>query len=166
MANNPDYWFEHLSRALVTIDSDLSPPELHGAVTGLVSAGHLTQESQATAVISELLGSSIQEHALLIETLFNEIHDALAAEDFGLVLLIAEEPAQDRLQGLAHWCQGFLLGLGWGAIKNQRSSETQQAIDDLVEISRVSLEDPIDPTDLESVVEYVRLAAHLVCMET
>ena len=166
LAHNNDYWFEHLAPALVTLGSDLSPSECHGAITGLIATGHLHSESQVLGVLSELLGSSIAPHQLLLETLLLQIQQDLESSEFTLQPLISDHTASERLQGLAHWTQGFLLGLGLGSTQRSFTRDTQQAIDDMVEISRVSLDDPIDPADLESVVEYARMTAHLVRLDS
>ena len=140
-------WHEALTRTLKNLDSDLSASECHGAICGLLAAGHLDSAARIVPVLSELVGSNIADQA----TLFGEIHQAclqqFESEAFELSLLIDDESEAQRLTDLAQWTQGFLLGVGWGGGLTQHSAETHQALDDLVQISRVSLEDDIDPKD-------------------
>ena len=159
-------WHDALTRTLKNLDSDLSASECHGAICGLMAAGHLDSAARTVPVLIELVGGNIADQAALL----GEIHQAclqqFESEAFELSLLIDDESEAQRLTDLAQWTQGFLLGVGWGGGLTQHSAETHQALDDLVQISRVSLEDDIDPKDLEDVHEYVRMSAHLVFVET
>jgi uncharacterized protein YgfB (UPF0149 family) len=93
----------------------------------------------------------------------------LRDEEMGFELWLPddEEPLEERTIALAHWCSGFLAGLGSGGQLEALSEEAREAIDDLQQIARAELSPPlegeIDDEEDESayaeIVEYVRIVA-------
>lgn len=161
-----EYWDEQLSRALKSWDSDLCPSEFHGAVTGLICANHVVAPDKSADVISALVGCPVGGHSIIIDELVDQLFDAFQATSFDVQPLISDENPTDRLAGLADWSHGFLLGLGWGPHRAGQSADTQQALEDLVQISRVALDDEINESDLEEVIEYVRMSAHMIFIDS
>ena len=143
--------------------------ECHGLLCGLVcresssSAGdYLAQLSAMQLVVDP--GPALNE--ILVETWHNTVAQ-LADEDMGFALWLPddEEPLEDRTVALAHWCSGFLAGLGSGRQLEALSEEAREAIGDLQEIARAAVTAaPDEQRRLEEeeaafaeIVEYVRV---------
>lgn len=165
---NIEHWHAELNRALHEWDSDLSPSELHGALCGLVACGAINTAQQVGPKASVIIGHSVSSHSLLLTTLWELIWNQLDSESFELVPLVEENHPNQRLEQLAHWVQGFLMGVGYSEADLHSSPETQQALQDMIAISQVALDtdETIDVADLEEVFEYARMTVHLVFMET
>ena len=156
-----------LQDALATWDTDLSVAEFHGTLCGLMAAGEAPSADALMAKLADVMGQPLNDHSLLLETLWGQTLEQLESESFGLVPMIEVDDLPRRLADLACWCQGFLLGVGFSAAPATESVETQQALEDMVAISHVAIEDDdaIDAADLEEVYEYARMTAHLLYME-
>lgn len=165
MADRFEYWEQHLPAALKSWDSDLCMAEFHGALCGVISAGHASTTTGAISTLSQVVGANLSGATVMLESLVEQVLDDFQAEHFGLQLLISDQDPKQRLTDLADWTHGYLLGVNWGQQKGEPPADIQQAMSDLVEISRVSVEDSIDPADLEEVYEYVRMTALLVFAE-
>jgi uncharacterized protein YgfB (UPF0149 family) len=77
-----------------------------------------------------------------------------------------------RVQALAEWCQGFLVGFGTGVKANELefSDEAQEVLRDLVEISKVDPDREETPEEEDEVAlneleEYVRTAVMMLYSE-
>lgn len=161
--------FEH---TLQLSGGDLDAAELaecHGLLCGLVC-----RESSRTA-------NDFLRHLSAMQMVVSPgqaLHDALAQvwrstvgqledEDLGFRLWLPddEEPLEQRTAALAHWCSGFLAGLGSAGQLEVLSVEAREAIADLQEIARAELppagegegtgED--DEVAYTEIVEYVRV---------
>lgn len=163
-----DHWLTELNSALIEWNSDLSGAEFHGALCGLVACSAIPTEQHIGPKISAVVGQSVDSHSLLLSSLWGQAKAQLNSETFGLVPLITEDDPNSRLEQLAHWAQGFLMGVGYAQRDLKSSPETLQALEDLVAISQVATDEDesIDLADLEEVFEYTRMTAHLVYMET
>ena len=76
-----------------------------------------------------------------------------------------------RIDALAMWCQGFLSGLGLMEIDYSKGSlEVQEAIADLIDMSRLQYDDEITGKEDEEraymeLVEYTKVAVLLIHSE-
>jgi hypothetical protein len=79
-----------------------------------------------------------------------------------------EQPLGERTNSLAHWCTGFLAGLGVGGPMPDLSAEAAEALQDLQQIAMAGFlaqaddaadgaEDEVNETAFFEIVEYVRV---------
>lgn len=145
--------------------------ECHGLLCGLVcressaSAGDYLRQLSAMRLV-------LDPGCALNEALAEAWQSTVAQfedEEMGFDLWLPDddEPLEERTIALAHWCSGFLAGLGSGGQLEQLSDEAREAIGDLQEIARAELEaagDVETKVDEEEnayaeIVEYVRVVA-------
>jgi yecA family protein len=164
---------------------NLDAAECHGALCGLLCA---TDAVKGSAWVNQVLagrldlpeqeappvqsGAGDEDHTLLL-ILYKDTAGQLDDPEYGFALLLPDDdqPLPQRVEALSHWCQGFLLGLGLGGIKDRSGlpGDTHEVMQDFVEISRLSPGEPgagnEDETAFAEVVEYVRMAVLLVYEE-
>lgn len=91
--------------------------------------------------------------------------------DFSLLLAPDEAPIEERIDSLAEWCQGYLLGLSAGGIADldKLVGDSGEIIRDLVEISRAGSYEleggEVDEESYLQLTEYVRTGVLLVLEE-
>ncbi len=98
-----------------------------------------------------------------------QVQDALCSPDleFEPLLPADDTPLADRVSSLAAWCNGFLYGVGAGALKPDalRDPDLDEYLRDLADISRAELEPGRDGEagegDFFELVEFVRAGAQL-----
>ncbi|HET7755995.1 MAG TPA: UPF0149 family protein [Steroidobacteraceae bacterium] len=168
--NPPDY--TRVRQLLAAQRSLVEPAEAHGTLAGCLCAvvdyrfedflREILPEGQAdreaTDSLYELYGATL---AALDET----------EMDFRPLLPADEEPIAERTRALAAWCQGFLYGLGSGAIGDASGlpGEVGEIVRDFAEITRAGVEDGPGEDSNESayaeLVEFVRVGVQLLYEE-
>jgi len=162
----------------------LNPAECHGNLCGLLCA---TESLQAAAWVDQVLSGQLDlpgkeagpahteegepRTALLI--LYKNAVIQLEDSEYGFSLLLPDEdqPLTERVEALSLWCQGFLLGLGLGGVREQSAlpGDSAEVMRDFVEISRLGhdpgREKEEDEGAYAEIVEYVRMAALLIYEE-
>ena len=161
-----------LDQVLQRAQSELSAEEVHGVACGMLAIlGSVDPVPLVNYVVEVFDGQNLAHsqcsdllQALLkqITTQFND-----STLDFHLLLPDDEESIDLRVEALAEWCQGFLLGLGMGGLKDDAElpENVSELITDLIEVARIGVDDD-EGNDLENdyfeIVEYVRVAALLI----
>lgn len=159
--------------ALRRLDAEMSVAECHGVLTGwLCAANGLTREQWLGHVAPELSAGDVlaQEAAATLEGLRQavvaQLNDTLL--DFQPLLPTDEQPLAERVEALGEWCQGFLLGMSLGGLKDvaKMPGDSGEALHDLVQLSRAASydvgEDEEDEDAYTELLEYVRTAVLLV----
>lgn len=164
----PDY--REIDDVLGEIKARVDAAEGHGILCGMLSTGgHITGRDWLRQVLPEEARDMEVGDALL--ALFNATAWQLDDPQFSFTILLPDEedvPLGDRTRALAHWCSGFLYGLGVGGVteSTQLPGEAAEVLADLAKIASVDyeLEQPGEEEEqaYEEVVEYVRVAALLV----
>ena len=90
-----------LQDALATWDTDLSVAEFHGTLCGLMAAGEAPSADALMAKLADVMGQPLNDHSLLLETLWGQTLEQLESESFGLVPMIEVDDLPRRLAGLA-----------------------------------------------------------------
>jgi uncharacterized protein YgfB (UPF0149 family) len=91
--------------------------------------------------------------------------------EFELLLPADEEPIDVRTAALAQWCQGFLYGLGAGAITDATGlpGDAGEIVRDFTEISRAGVDATQEAESNEAayaeLVEFVRVGVQLLFEE-
>lgn len=84
--------------------------------------------------------------------------------DFDMLMPSDDESLAQRAEHLAHWCEGFLYGMGLGSL-GELSREVTELLNDFGEIALLDVPDePDDKADdhLTELVEFVRMGAIMV----
>ena len=91
--------------------------------------------------------------------------------EFELLLPDDEQPIDARTAALAQWCQGFLYGLGTGAIPDASKlpGDVGEIVRDFIEITRAGVDSEQGEESNENayaqLVEFVRVGAQLLFEE-
>jgi len=166
--------YSQILLTLDKIDSDIDPGELHGAMCGLLSAN---SNASFQTVVDNLLRSADYDNLLhretlntleaLFDTAKNQLNDPNC--DFHLLLPDEEDSLEDLVFSLGEWCEGFLLGLNLGGIKDldKLPEEGAEIANDFLEIARAGSAYDIEDTEedeqsFEELMEYVRVGVLLV----
>lgn len=152
--------------------ADVSASELHGLLSGwLAAGGALSADWPAQLLVDPALPKPAEDSELhkLAQTTAQQFKDT----EFGFQLLLPDDDddATDvalRAARLLEWCGGFVAGFGLGGAKSDSLSEDgQEALQDLVAMSRSDLEAEADSDEdaLTEIEEYVKVAALLLHSE-
>lgn len=178
--------FASIDRLLHQLGLSLDPAECHGSLCGLLCAsdavtgpdwvnqiltGHLDLTRKESLPPQGTFKDAANDHSLLV--LYKDTVESLNDPEFGFSLLLPDDdkPLEQRVEALSLWCQGFLLGLGMGGIRENTDlpGDTHEAMQDFVEISRLdnngSDHDNEAETAFAEIVEYVRMAVLLMYEE-
>jgi hypothetical protein len=141
--------------------------ECHGAVCGMLcrNPGHGGDQYLRLLAELELVrapGADVRELLVSLHgATANQIADAQMR--FSLWLPGDEEPLEDRTRALAHWCNGFLAGLGFGhdAALDNLSADMEGVLADLQQIALADIgpdgEGEDEETALTEIIEYIRV---------
>jgi uncharacterized protein YgfB (UPF0149 family) len=162
--------FPRLEDTLAEAGGTADAAEAHGTLSGTLCAG-------STVALDDWLDELLHDPAghcgecrVVFETVFSETTQSLGGGgmEFTPLLPDDDEPLAQRTTALAHWCQGFLYGLGTGRLNSidELPGEVGEAVHDLTEISRATPgeEDPTEDDEqaYAELVEYVRVSVQLI----
>jgi uncharacterized protein len=166
----PDY--DYIQQLLTQERSLADAAEAHGTLAGCLCA---TQGYRTEDWLREILpeGRAAPETTATLEEVFAATAGALLQPDmeFELLLPADEEPIAVRTAALAQWCQGFLYGLGAGAVPDasELPGEVGEVVRDFIEISRAAVDESQDEESNEAayaeLVEFVRVGVQLLFEE-
>jgi uncharacterized protein YgfB (UPF0149 family) len=164
--------YSHIQQLLVAQHSLAEAAEAHGTLAGcLCGASAYRYEDWVLEILPE--GHAAPEALATLRELYAVTAAALLQPDmeFELLLPADAEPIALRTTALAQWCQGFLYGLGAGAITDASTlpGEVGEIVRDFVEITRASVDTRQDAEANESayaeLVEFVRVGVQLLFEE-
>ncbi len=159
--------------ALRRLNLEMGAAECHGVVTGwLCAAPTLTRESWRRYLLEEADGGDAlaKEAADTLDALRQAAVVQLSDPLLGFQPLLPGDdvPLIERVDALGEWCQGFLLGISLGGIKDigKLPEESREAVQDLVQMARAGSYD-VEGSDEDEeayveLVEYVRTVVLLV----
>jgi hypothetical protein len=167
---HPDY---RQVQSLLTQERSLADAaEAHGTLSGcLCAAAGYRCEDWLREILPE--GRAAPAAAAALQELYAATAAALLQPDmeFDLLLPADDELLNERTEALAQWCQGFLYGLGAGAIPDasELPGEVGEIVRDLLEISHAGAGPEQDEEANESayaeLVEFVRVGVQLLFEE-
>jgi len=168
--------FEDLEAAFENGSALSDPSEAHGMLCGMICAsGRADVQAWYEHVLGEAEPGDLTRSA--VEAALVELHDVtvqqLGNNDFGFSLLLHsdDDPVDVRVEDLANWCRGFVLGLAAGGITDltRLPEEAAEVIRDMLEIARAGYETGTDENENETaiteIIEYVRVGALVVLEE-
>jgi uncharacterized protein YgfB (UPF0149 family) len=181
--------FESIDMLFDQLGLGLDPAECHGNLCGLLCASDaVTGPAWVSRVLAGRLdlplaeipsehGTGAEEanpaSADLLFSLYIDTIEYLNDPEYGFSPLLPDddEPLAQRVEELSRWCQGFLLGLGLGGVREQTNlpGDSHEVMRDFVEISRLgngqAAESNEDEAAYAEIVEYVRMAVLLLYEE-
>jgi uncharacterized protein len=148
-------------------DSSISAAETHGVLTGMLCVtGNIDTEVWLDAVFGDTVEElSDRERGVLLD-LNQQTRQSLSEPDFSFEMLLPDDETDlsERTLALSGWCQGFLSGLGQVVSGSDWPGDSQEVLQDLIEISRLDPEVDAE-TDEEAyteVSEFVRLGVQMI----
>ena len=166
----PDY---HYIEQLMRQERSLADPaEAHGTLAGcLCATAGYRLEDWLREILPE--GRAAPQAGAALAELFGATAAALIQPDmeFELLLPADELPIDVRTAALAQWCQGFLYGLGAGAVPDasELPGDAGEVVRDLGEISRAGVdatqEEESNEAAYAELVEFVRVGVQLLFEE-
>jgi uncharacterized protein YgfB (UPF0149 family) len=164
--------YTEIQRVLSDERSMTDAAEAHGTLTGcLCAAIGYRFEDWLHEILPEGRAHPLATAAL--REVYLETSGALQSAEMEFDLLLPEDEASldTRTVALAQWCQGFLYGLGGGALQDATGlpGEVGEIVRDLSEITRVGVDSDQSLESNESayaeLVEFVRVGVQLVFEE-
>jgi yecA family protein len=166
--------FDELTAKLGDTRTPTDVSQLHGLISGWLSAGVQGAEMVKSDVFSEWFGEQplTDEFESLALTLAVDVQENLSDIDLGFQLMIPAD-VQDinlRQRCISHWCAGFLSGFGMTG-RFQQSELEEEVSEVFTDLARIaSLDEDVPDSDeneddLIEITEYVRMAALLVFTE-
>ena len=150
--------------------------ECHGILCGMLCGENGNTADQFLVHLASLEfavepGSAL--HETMVEA-FDSTVQLLADEELQFTLWLPDddEPLGERTDSLAHWCTGFLAGLGLGGPLSTLSAEALEALQDMRQIAMAGFlgqaddaaentasdaEREVNETAFFEIVEYVRV---------
>ena len=144
------------------IEEISSPSELHGLLTGIVCVTQVPTREEWQQILATLEVTEISEEAIAIlagET--EDIAHALSEDELDYLPLLPddEHSLAERVQALADWCTGVVLGFGLAS--GHLRAEEQELIEHLQDVASVEFEEADDDDEGEEsyqeLYEFVRL---------
>ncbi|MCW8891132.1 MAG: UPF0149 family protein [Sedimenticola sp.] len=168
--------YERVERQLASADVESSGAEVHGILCGLICAGREDAEARWFAELfdEESAGDLlVRECAQSLKVLHDETLAAVKGPGLGFTPFFPDEdtPLKVRALAVADWTQGFLYGVGVAGVPAGYtfSTETQDALNALTEITRMDLDSlqgtEEDEESLMEIAEFIWVAAMLVHSE-
>ncbi len=156
---------EQLEKASIAI----TPTELHGILTGMVSGGIRADDKQWTVLLSDYvndgmgLPSGLQD---IIKSQLKLIAYELKNNTAQLTLLFSdsEQNVQQKVQELGEWTKHYISGFGLALGQTKLDNLSKEALQDIEEISKVSIDEgdgslSEQQTLLEQIIQHVILCA-------
>ena len=166
--------YTQIDAALASADiAELSPSEVHGTIIGAI-CNHM--KSGQTPDLVKL----IEPEAAPNDGRFNQLSAALydlyrentelfleSKDGFGLILPDEDAPIDLRVEGIATWCKGFLLGLLYNnAFSIDQIPESgSEIVRDMMEIAEAAAgadDENVEDWALAELEEYVKVGVQLV----
>ena len=144
------------------IEEISSPSELHGLLTGIVCVTEAPTRDEWLQILATLNVPTLNDQALSV--LSDEAEDvahALAEDELDYLPMLpdSEHLLQERVQALADWCAGVVLGFGL-ASGHIRSDEVE-LIEHLQDVAAVEFDESDNDEEgemgCEELYEFVRL---------
>ncbi len=150
------------NRNFSAIEEISSPSELHGLLTGIVCVTQAPTREEWQEILATLEVTEISDEAIAVlsdET--EDIAHALSEDELDYLPLLPddEHSLAERVQALADWCAGVVLGFGLAS--GRLRAEEKELIEHLQEVASVEFDESDDDDEGEEsyqeLYEFVRL---------
>lgn len=168
--------FDECCNQMLEFGYEVSPSELHGLLSGVVCTGlKIRPDSIINLVLKHVdVEDCSERNRATILAMYEFIEREMFSADSRYTLFLPDDELDmtQRVRSLAVWCQGYLVGYGTASaqIKNNKlSSETEEALRDIVNISNLSDDfgddDEVNEAAYAELVEYLKVAVLLMSSE-
>lgn len=159
-----------LQDALARMHISVEAAEAHGWLCGALCTRESFGANEWLAELAADRGAPLPAPDAALVQLPDQVLEAFHSADFEFEPLLPgdDAPLVDRVSALAAWCEGYLYGIGTGALNPAaaQSGEVGEFLRDLADIARAALEPgrsaEADEGDFFELVEFVRAGAQLV----
>lgn len=159
-------------QAMLTSESvNLHGSELHGVITGLISAGFTFESTDYLPMLNDMFNNGEGFPIAVkntIKQLYSEIWQTLLDDSYGFALLLPDDDDSiaERANAIGAWVQGFNLGFGLQQKSSPiTSDDVKEVLSDFAEIANLSDEIEDDETTEQAyfeIAEYVKVSV-LLC---
>ena len=175
MKNVQDIQYDDIQSAISLAGLELSASEVHGVICGAIcnqmKTGTAPEMNRLITAGVDVQAESLEQLQgsleLLLRGSVEELHNDEG--DFSLLLPDDDSGLPLRLQSLADWCRGFLLGLldGERIAIDEFSADAAEIARDMLSVSELeeSREGGDSEWDLTEIEEYVRVGVQLIFEE-
>ncbi|MCU7937820.1 MAG: YecA family protein [gamma proteobacterium symbiont of Bathyaustriella thionipta] len=161
---------EQIKADLIKLDSELSPSEVHGTLCGVLCGKsdinvhewlsltllRETENASQAVMARDLLLEAITES---FKSFFLATVTALSDNNLNFYPLLPEDESESvRLEAIAEWAQGFLMGLSLAGIKSfsEYPEEVTEFVEAMASISTAGDYDLAgDESDEEAIIEFI-----------
>lgn len=151
-------WNQHFS----SIEEISSPSELHGLLTGIVCVTQSPSREEWQQILSTLAVPELTEEALdLLVEETEDVSHALSDDELDYLPMLPDDThaLDERVQALADWCTGVVLGFGLAS--GQIRPDEIELIEHLQDVAAVEFEESDNDEEgeesYEELYEFVRL---------
>ncbi|MFK8031556.1 MAG: UPF0149 family protein [Gammaproteobacteria bacterium] len=145
--------------------------ESHGNLIGLYSAKPESAVPDWLAALTADSGADSATAGGEIAEVAQRLVGNLNTSDLSFQLLLPDDetPLPERVQALAHWCQGYLYGLAQGGVQQFEGlpGDCAEILNDFAELTKARSDDESEGSerDFFELSEYVRVGAQLIFEE-
>jgi len=151
-------WNQHFS----SIEEISSPSELHGLLTGIVCVTQSPSREEWQQILSTLAVPELTEEALdLLVEETEDVSHALSDDELDYLPMLPDDThaLDERVQALADWCAGVVLGFGLAS--GQIRPDEIELVEHLQDVAAVEFEESDNDEEgeesYEELYEFVRL---------
>ncbi|MEN8291202.1 UPF0149 family protein [Acinetobacter radioresistens] len=144
------------------IEEISSPSELHGLLTGIVCVTEAPTRDEWMNILATLHVPALSDEALaMLAEEAEDVFHALSEDELDYLPLLPDDEHRlaDRVQALADWCAGVVLGFGLAS--GHIRSDEKELIEHLQDVAAVEFEESDDDEEGEEsyqeLYEFVRL---------
>lgn len=144
------------------IEEISSPSELHGLLTGIVCVTEAPSRDEWLQILSTLSIPELdQEKLIMLADEAEDVFHALSDDELDYLPMLPddEHTLSERVQALADWCEGVVLGFGLAS--GHIRPDEQEWIEHLQDVAAVEFEDSDNDDEGEAsyqeLYEFVRL---------
>lgn len=151
-------WNQHFS----SIEEISSPSELHGLLTGIVCVTQSPSREEWQQILTTLAVPELTDEALdLLVQEAEDVSHALSDDELDYLPILPDDTHEldERVQALADWCAGVVLGFGLAS--GQIRADEIELIEHLQNVAAVEFEESDNDEEgeqsYEELYEFVRL---------
>jgi uncharacterized protein YgfB (UPF0149 family) len=158
--------YQVINTIVAQSDAELTAAEAHGMATGMLCVNEHAESGQWLTELFRHATPVIGENKTSLVRLFDETQRLLASDEFEFDLFLPEDDVllREQVEALSHWCQGFLLGVGFANSSPAWSKEVIEILKDIAEFTKLDaeVEGEEDENDFTEITEYLRSAVLLL----
>lgn len=170
--------FDEFADHLLDQGLQASPSQLHGCLSGLLSAGASQEPEYGLDALGEALNLALHgELAARVMQLYTVTAAALQDDDllFQPLLPDDDDDIVSRTAALASWCEGFLAGFAYGiagedAAGGSLTEEAGEVLRDIAAMAQAEADEQADEEEAENnfseLVEYLRVAVMNIFLDS